>query len=496
MDFVCVQPIESHANLIRTWRNDPQSLKMSFTYTEPKSLQQFYPEFLKNYFSHPTLSSLFAMMNGEKIGVVRFDPACEISLLIAPEFRGQGFGTKVLLALLPLLERLGVHAIDAKIKKENGASLKTFTNAGYSLKEELPGYFLYRKELSNGRGNSVFIIAEAGSNWKAGSFEEDCKRAFELVEAAKAAGADAVKFQTFKRAKTYVADPGKSDYLSQGGVDRDIGELFSELEMPVKLLSLLAKHCASLEIELMSSFFSPEDFEEVNPFVKRHKIASYEISYPALLRLAADSGKPLILSTGAASPSDIDWAVDTFRNAGGKDLTLMQCTACYPAPPHAMNLLVLPWLKKRYQVQIGLSDHSLEPLTAPLAAYALGARVIEKHFTLDRLLKGPDHSFSIEPRELSLLVSSLRHLEKMLGDGEKKIEAAEEELYFFARRGIQALKNILPGEILRLEENIAILRPGKRSLGDHPRFLQEIEGKEALKEIPKGEGVKREDVTP
>ncbi len=494
IEFELVQPSKEHAALIASWRNDPQALKMSFTYTEKKTLEEFYPQFLFSYFSHPTLPSLFAIKGGERVGLVRFDPDVEISLLVNKEKRGQGLGAEILIALEPYLNRKGISRIDAKIKKENGASIKTFRKAGYIEIGQEEDVLLFQRQLLQRKSRPVLIIAEAGSNWKCGSFEEDCQRAYALIEAAKASGADVVKFQTFKRKSIYVPNPGQSDYLSKSGVKRDIGELFEELEMPQGFLALLAKHCLSENIELMSSVFSPEDFEEVDPFVKRHKIASYEISHPHLLKLAAQSGKPLILSTGASSIRDIDWAVETFYSAGGKDLTLLQCTARYPAPDHSMNLNVISSLRARYNVEVGLSDHSLEPLTSAVAATALGASTIEKHFTLSRHLKGPDHAFAIEPKELKSLVEAVRACEAMLGIAIKHVGDEEKELYYFARRGIQALRNIPKGEILREGVNFAILRPGKRSLGAHPKFLSQIEGRKASHALAEGEGIQPEDL--
>jgi N-acetylneuraminate synthase len=239
----------------------------------------------------------------------------------------------------------------------------------------------------------------------------------------------------------------------------------------------------------MSSVFSPRDFALIDPLVSRHKIASYEINYQELITLVAHSKKPLILSTGASCVTDIDWAVSLFQEEGGGDLTLLQCTAKYPAHPAIMNLEVIPWLKARYEVKSGLSDHSLDPLQAPLAAVALGATCIEKHFTLSRKLLGPDHGFALEPQELKSMITSIRAVEKMKGSPYKNILESEKELYLFCRRGIQALHDIRPGEILEINKNIAVLRPGKRSVGLHPKYLSQVNGKKALSLIKKGEGI-------
>lgn len=500
--FELVFPSAEDGEAIRIWRNDPISLEMSATYTQMKSFHEFYPEFLRNYFSFPSLPSLFAVLEGKRIGVLRFDPAidprglaCEISLLVAPSFRQKGLGSQILQALDPFLVRQGIYVIHAKIKPHNIASIKTFTKAGYSsTASTLQDYLEMEKVLMPPEMSKIFIIAEAGSNWHSGNDGKGKQRAFEMIEVAKEAGADAIKFQTFRAEDTYAPNAGTSDYLSESGIKEDIRSLFKELSLTDEMVHQLAEHAKKVGIEFLSSVFSPRDFALIDPLVKRHKIASYEIGHLRLLELAARSGKPLILSTGAATPGEIDWAVDVFKKNGGTDLTLLQCTAKYPAPPEDLNLRVIPWLKSRYQVKAGLSDHSFDHLSAPLAAAALGALCIEKHFTLSRSLIGPDHAFAIEPQELKQMVRSIREVELMLGSSLKRVEVIEEELYFFAKRGIQSLRDIRKGEILSEGENIAILRPGKRILGLHPKHLPQIQGKIALKDIQKGEGIQFDDI--
>ncbi|MCL4234411.1 MAG: N-acetylneuraminate synthase family protein, partial [Deltaproteobacteria bacterium] len=214
------------------------------------------------------------------------------------------------------------------------------------------------------------------------------------------------------------------------------------------------------------------------------------------LQRAGRSGKPLILSTGASDEADIAWAMETFLAAGGRELTLLQCTAKYPAPVDSMNLRTIGRLARRFGVPVGLSDHSRHPTWAPLAAVALGATVIEKHYTLDNRLPGPDHSFAVTPRELTELVSAVRAAEDMLGSGEKHVLATEDELRTFAQRAIQATRDIRAGETLAEGLNIDILRPGKRARGMHPRRLGEIEGRRAARDIPLGDGIREGDWIP
>lgn len=314
-----------------------------------------------------------------------------------------------------------------------------------------------------------------------------------LIDGAARAGADAVKFQVFRARTIYAPNAGKSAYLAKHGIHESMEKLFERNEMPYEMIPRLARRCRRRGIAFMASAFSAQDFRTVDPHVKIHKIASYEITYPELLRLAAKSGKGLILSTGGASIADIDWAVRYFRKNSGRRLLLMQCTAKYPAPPHAMNLRVIPYLARRYGVPAGLSDHSLDPVVAPVAAVALGARAVEKHFTLNRRLLGPDHAFAVTPRELLSMTRAIRRCEAALGDWRKNVVRQEEELRRFAQRAVQATRMIGKGEALIEGENMAVLRPGEQIKGLHPRFLHRIKGSRATRAIRPGQGIREKD---
>jgi len=351
--------------------------------------------------------------------------------------------------------------------------------------------------LPNGRvigdGAPTFIIAEAGSNWRMGTPERDLAMGKALIDVAVAASADAVKFQTYRSHTVYVPNAGESDYLAEAGIKQDIGKIFDDLAMPYELVGELAAYCEKRGIIFMSSPFSLADFAAVDPFTPIHKIASYEISHLRLIEAAAKSGKPLVLSTGASNQGDIAWAVAWFRQCGGRDLVLLQCTAKYPAPLDTLALRVLPLLQETYGVPVGLSDHSQDPVIGPVGAVALGASVIEKHYTLDKRLPGPDHAFALTPDQLSALVRAVRDMEQALGKAEKVVQSAEEELYSFARRALQATQAIRPGDTLQEGVNFDILRPGKQNPGLHPRFLIEIEGKKATRDIPLGDGIRAGD---
>jgi N-acetylneuraminate synthase len=335
----------------------------------------------------------------------------------------------------------------------------------------------------------TFIIAEAGSNWRSGTTARDTAMARALIRAAADAGADAVKFQTYRADSVYVPNAGESDYLADAGIKESIVNIFKDLSMPYEMIPELAAFCTECGVQFMSSPFSVADAQAVDPYVSIHKIASYEISHSRLIEFVAQTGKPLILSTGASDEQDIAWALNHFRSHGGADVTLMQCTARYPAPLESLNLRAIPAMREHFGVPVGLSDHSRDPIIGPAGAVALGACVIEKHFTLHNGLPGPDHAFALTPDELKLMVRTIRDMEKSLGHGSIAILDQEQELRAFARRGIQAISNIMKGDVFNEGHNIAILRPGKQRPGIHPMHLADIEGKAATRDIPLGDGI-------
>jgi N-acetylneuraminate synthase len=339
----------------------------------------------------------------------------------------------------------------------------------------------------------VYVIAEAGSNWRMGTPARDLAMAKALIDAAAEAGADAVKFQTFRPETIYAPGAGSSGYLAQAGVTETMAEIFADLAMPYEMIPELAAHARERGVAFMSTAFSAADFAAVDPHVEVHKIASYEITHLRLIELCARSGKPTLLSTGAATLEDIAWAVEHFRMHGGRDLCLLQCTAKYPAPLEAMNLRAIPTLTSRFRVPAGLSDHSRDPLVCPVGATALGARAIEKHFTLDNRLPGPDHAFAITPAELTVMVRAVRDAAAARGDGEKRPHAVEDELASFAQRAVQALSTIAEGDALLEDLNIAILRPGNQRKGVHPRRIRELIGRRATRAIAAGDGIQEGD---
>jgi len=339
----------------------------------------------------------------------------------------------------------------------------------------------------------VFIIAEAGSNWKVGSYDNDIKMAKNLIRKAAESGANAVKFQTFRADLVYVSDAGNSDYLESLGIRTSINKIFKKAEMPYEMLAELAEYCKKNNIEFMSTAFSVADARAVNKYVKIHKVASYEINHIRLLEYLAKTKKPIIISTGASNYDEIDFAVNLLKRNHVRNYALLQCTAKYPASLESLNLLTIPEMRERYNVPVGLSDHSLDPIIGPLVAVGLGAKIIEKHFTLDKNLVGPDHKFALIPNEFKKMVQNVRLAEKTLGDSKKHVLKVEKELRNFAVRRIQAIKDIKKGERFVEGQNIEVLRPGKRTKGAEARFLNKINGKKSKKPIKLGQGVKLED---
>ena len=339
----------------------------------------------------------------------------------------------------------------------------------------------------------IFVIAEAGSNWKCGSYEEDLNQSKKLIKVAANAGADAVKFQTYRPETTYVSNPGSSDYLSKIGSTQDVAKIFDEYSMPYEMIPELVKSCKEENIMFMSTPFSIQDAEIIDQHVSIHKIASFEINHVRLIDFLAKTNKPIIISTGASTYDEIDFCVKRIQNNGNNKIILLQCTSKYPCPIESLNLSVIPKMKSRYNLPVGFSDHSTDPIIAPIMSLGLGATVIEKHFTLDRSLPGPDHSFALIPSELQFMVDTIRKSQLMFGVGIKEILDVEKELRSFATRSIQAITNISKGEVLREGINFEILRSGNCNRGAEPRFLESMDGKIALKDFKKDEGINEYD---
>lgn len=328
-----------------------------------------------------------------------------------------------------------------------------------------------------GAGQPVYVIAEISANH--GQYFE---RAVELVRAAKACGADAVKLQTYT-ADTLTIDCANDFFKIRGTLwnGRTLYDLYREAFTPWEWQPQLKQIAEKIGLELFSTPFddSAVDFLE-NMNVPAHKIASFENGDIGLLRKVAATGKPIIASTGMATLGEIDELVRTVRAAGAKELALLKCTSAYPAPPEEMNLRTIPHLAKAFGVPVGLSDHTLG-MTAPITAVALGASIIEKHFTLSRSDGGPDSAFSLEPAEFKAMVDGIRAAEKMLGRIDYGLSPAEQESRAF-RRSLFVVADMRAGERFTAR-NLRSIRPGH---GLHTRHFDEIIGRVATRNLERG----------
>lgn len=328
---------------------------------------------------------------------------------------------------------------------------------------------------SVGEGRPCYVIAEAGAN-----HDRDPVVAHRLVDVAADAGADAVKFQTYTGRDLYSTRAPRFDYLGELG-DRPVHELLDDLALPREWQPELAAHAAERGIEFLSSPFDRSAVDELDALgVAAFKVASFEIADLGLLRHIGATGRPVILSTGMASLGEIEVAIAALRTDGPVDVCLLQCASVYPAPPETLNLRSIPMLAGAFGCPVGLSDHTLGIHLAP-AAVALGAHLVEKHFTLDRRRVGPDHSFAVEPDELAALVRHVRDVERALGDGQKHGPNRHEsvEMYQKARRSLVAACRIPKGT--RLDATmITVKRPGT---GIEPRLLDAVIGRTASIDI-------------
>jgi len=326
--------------------------------------------------------------------------------------------------------------------------------------------------------NKTFIIAELSAN-----HGHDINVAKETIKAAKRAGADAIKLQTYT-ADTLTIDCDNEYFIIKGGLwdGRTLYDLYKEAYTPWEWHEELFKVAKEEGLICFSTPFDKTavDFlEQFNP--PFYKIASFEIQDIPLIEYVASKRRPMIMSTGIAELKDLELAVKTCRDAGNNDITLLKCTSSYPAPIEEANLATIPDLKERFGVKVGLSDHTLG-IVAPVVAVRLGATVIEKHFILDKSIGGPDASFSLDEKEFTEMVTAVRQAEKAVGKVSYKLTDKIKASRKFGR-SLFVVKNIKAGEMFT-EENVRSIRPG---YGMHPKCLKEIIGKKSKLDMKKGE---------
>ena len=334
-----------------------------------------------------------------------------------------------------------------------------------------------------GRGCDVYVIAEIGVNHN-GSKE----LALEMIQAAREAGADAVKFQIFSAERIAAADAAVCDYQvveTEGSeIPRTQQELLRSLELTAEDFGELKSSADSLGLDFLATPFSPQDLEILLPLAPPAiKIASTDIINTPLLVSAAGSGLPLIVSTGAATQQEIDEAVELLRSNGcGERLILLHCVSSYPTPTGAARLGCIESLSDRYGVPIGFSDHTMDQSFGVLAASA-GAVLLEKHFTLDAGSEGPDHFFSLEPELFRRYVEGARQAAKIRGDGSIGFQPSEEQVRSLSRGSIVAARDIPRGVVLSAED-LVVQRPG---MGIPPNRWNDVIGSTASADIPAGQ---------
>lgn len=354
------------------------------------------------------------------------------------------------------------------------------------------------------KSKKTYIIAEAGSNHD-GNYDQ----ALKLIDIAVNAGADAVKFQIFKANKLYHKKSGKIEFM---GNDLEIYDFLKSMELPIDWIPKLNDYCKEKKIDFLFSIFDLELINEIKNYdIKAIKIASPELNYIQLFEECAKLDKKIIFSTGISKLSDIELAVETISKYHD-DFVILHCITSYPASIEECNLNILKTLKNAFDKEVGLSDHTMDYNYVPSLAVALGASVVEKHFTISRELNGADHKFALEPDELKVMVDNIRKVERLsefekeeyiksvpnykviLGSSVKKVQKEEEILYSCDRRSIITIKNIKKGDIIS-KENIDILR-AERNIkpGLEPKFLDIIIGKKINKDLEDGVGLTWDDV--
>lgn len=326
--------------------------------------------------------------------------------------------------------------------------------------------------------NHVLIIAEAGVNHNG-----DIDLAFKLVDEAKKAGADCIKFQTFKTENLVSVNAEKADYQKKTtGVGSQI-DMLKKLELSYADFALLKSYCEKIGICFIST---PFDFESIDYLeeldIRFWKIPSGEVTNFPYLKAIAKTGRPVIMSTGMCDIEDIRNAVDVLIHNGTTEIKLLHCNTEYPTPFEDVNLNAMKTIKDTFGYEVGYSDHT-KGIEVPIAAVAMGATIIEKHFTLDRNMEGPDHKASLEPNELAQMIKSIRNIEKALGTNIKTPSDSEKKNIVIARKSIVAKKQINKGDIFS-EENITVKRPG---CGISPMKWDSVIGLKAIRDFEEDE---------
>ncbi len=492
LSFHRLTDAEADAALLHRWRNDPGSREMSLECREIPWLEHL--EWVRRLRLDPDRLQLFAFEHGAPVGAIRFDRAGDsatVSLMVAPEARGRGLAFPIIAGGIAEIRRVwpGLRAIGAAIRAVNFRSRSAFERAGFERIGSDGSFDQWRRVLAPDLvldGPRPQVIAELSAN-HGGSLA----RALETIAAAAEAGADAIKLQTYTPA-TMTLRCDRPEFRIVGGpwAGRTLWDLYQEAHTPWEWHAELKQAANRLGLPLFSTPFdaSAVDFLETLD-MPAYKVASFEITDVELLARIAATGKPVIVSTGMATLAEIDQAAGALRegwalrepSSPAPGFALLKCVSAYPAAPRDMNLRTIPHLGAAFGAVPGLSDHTLGVTTA-IAAVALGARLIEKHFTLRRADGGPDGAFSLEPAELRVLTDAVREAAEALGAvhyGPSRSEAGNRMF----RRSLFVVEPVAAGEPLT-RANVRAIRPGH---GLPPHALPLVLGRPARRDCPAGQ---------
>jgi pseudaminic acid synthase len=496
MNIIEVKNTEEDAKIIFDWRNDETTRLMSFN-TDLKIWKNFIEEFKNNYFSN-ILPPLFALYNNEKIALIGFvddnlNKEHIINININPNYRNKGFGKEILLKSLDYI-RLNYknhhNNIIAHIKEKNIPSNKIFQKCNFILRKnyiknsEVIYEYIYKMDCFNigkctiSKDHPTFIIAELSCN-----HNQNYDSAIKLIHEAHKAGANAIKLQSYTP-DTITLNCKKNYFKIKGTIweDQYLYDLYKTAYTPWDWHKGLKEEANKLGMELFSSPFDPTAVDLLESLdVPAYKIASFEITDHILIKKIAQTGKPVIISSGMASKEELREAVELLRKYGTKHICMLKCTSAYPAEPEDANLLTMKDMEESFNIIPGLSDHTLG-IEVPIVSVVLGAKVIEKHFTLSRDSGSADDAFSLTPDEFKQMVEGVRKAEKTIGKITYGGVKSEEECKKF-RRSLFVCKDIKEDDEFTTE-NVRSIRPG---MGLHTKYYDEILGKKAKFNIEFGE---------
>jgi len=463
--------------MILSWRNKPE-VRSQMVNDEPITKDEHF-QFIDNLKSRIDVDYRLVSLNNKYIGVIdlvniKKDQA-ELGLYKNPNLKNYGSGILLMKCLFKLAIEKRIQKLKLRVHIDNKKAINLYKKCKFSISSQDSEFIYMEKKVKS----NIFIVAELSANHK-----HDINIAKESIRAIAETGVDAVKIQTYTADTITIDCSNKYFQIDKGTLwdGRTLYDLYQEAYTPWEWHDELRDLAESLGLVFFSTPFdnTAVDFleEKRNPI---YKIASFEITDIPLIEYAASKGKPMIISTGIAELQEIQDAVDACKRMGNYDVTLLKCTSSYPAPVDQANLNTMVNMRETFGVKVGLSDHSMGSDVA-LAASALGAEIIEKHFILDRAIGGPDAAFSMEPKDFTEMVSSIRNVEKALGQIDYSLSDKAKKNREFSR-SLFVIQDIKAGDIFT-DQNIRSIRPG---YGLAPKYLSIIIGEMASRDLKRGE---------